>query len=153
MLDPLSYRIEVACSQQKAFEIFLADMPSWWPLERRSMSLYTAGAPATALSVEPKEGGRIVETGADGVEHHWGTVTSYNPYDYIAMDFHMGLPADKNGLVEVKFVPLSDGGTMVELVHSKWENYGDMANTMFNGYGSSWNILFGEEYKAACDKA
>lgn len=153
MLEPLSYRIEVACDQKKAFEIFLSDMPSWWPLEKRSMSLYQAGAPAKALTVEAKQGGRIVEHAADGVDHHWGTITAYDPHDYIAMDFHMGLPSDKAGLVELKFVPLSGGKTMVELIHSKWENYGDMAEQMFGGYGSSWHMLFGEHFRDACNGA
>lgn len=151
MLEPLSYRIEVPCSQKKAFEVFAGDFSSWWPLDKRAMSTYATGNPAKGLSVDARLGGKIIETGADHSEHHWGTFTAYDPYGYLAFDFHMGLPAEQTGKVEVKFVPLDDSRTMVELIHSNWEGYGDMADAMHNGYGSSWHMLFEECYKAACE--
>ncbi len=32
MLDPIVKTIEVPCSQAKAFDVFLNEMDSWWPL-------------------------------------------------------------------------------------------------------------------------
>ncbi|HEY8691536.1 MAG TPA: hypothetical protein VIR57_02230 [Chloroflexota bacterium] len=66
------------------------------------------------------------------------------------MDFHMGLPAEKAGLVEVRFTALENERTRVELTHSNWEAYGDMAEMMRGGYGSGWVIIFEEAFKAAC---
>ena len=149
MLDPVIKTITVPCPQKKAFEIFV-DMPKWWPLEKRSMSLMHAKAPAKSLLVEARVGGRIVETAADDAEHHWGTFRAFDPHSHVQFDFHMGLPADQTGQVDVTFTPIDTNTTEVKLVHSNWEGYGDMAEMMLNGYGSSWGMLFEEAYAASC---
>ncbi len=149
MIDPIVKTIDVPCDQKRAFEIFV-DMPRWWPLDKRSMSLYQAGGPARSLSVEAREGGRIVELAADDVEHHWGTFRIFSPHSHVQFDFHMGLPADQTGQVDVTFTPINATTTRVELIHSNWEGYGDMAEMMLQGYGGSWDMLFGEHFASAC---
>ncbi len=62
----------------------------------------------------------------------------------------MGLPAENASLVEVRFFALDDSKTRVELKHSNWEAFGDMAEMMRGGYGSGWVIIFEEAYKSAC---
>lgn len=153
MLKPLSYRVEVPCNQKKAFNVFVNDWATWWPLDKRAMSMYATGEPAKTVSVDARIGGKIIEIGADDSEHHWGTFTAFDPHGYIAFDFHMGLPPEQTGLVEVTFTPIDAGRTLVELVHSNWEGYGDMAETMIKGYGSSWHMLFAECFKQACEAA
>jgi len=150
MLEPVIYTIEVPCDKAQAFAVFLEEMPNWWPLEKRSMSLKFCGKPAKSLHVDAKEGGKIFEITSDDEEHLWGTVNVYTPNDYIAMDFHMGLPPENASLVEVKFRELESELTEVELSQSNWEAFGDMAEMMRSGYGSSWTMLFEEAYKAAC---
>ena len=149
MLDPVIKTIDVPCSQIRAFDIF-CDMASWWPLDKRSMSLMQAGGPAKTLTVDAQLGGRIVEIAIDDVAHHWGTFTAFAPHHHLQLDFHMGLPATKSGQVDVAFTPLSATTTRVELVHSNWEGYEDMAEMMRNGYGGSWGLLFEQAYAAAC---
>jgi uncharacterized protein YndB with AHSA1/START domain len=149
MIEPLVSRIEVPCGQQRAFDIFIREMGSWWPLQKRSMSLKGGGAPK-ALNVDPRVGGRIVEVAVDGTEHHWGTIKTLSPYDLVAMDFHMGMPPDKASLVEVRFTPLGDDRTEVELIQSNWEGFGDMAEMLRGGYVSGWVIIFEQAYKDAC---
>lgn len=150
MLDPIVKAIEVSCSQEKAFEVFVNEKGSWWPLDKRSMSLMENGEPAKSLRTEPKQGGKIVEIGHDGTEYHWGTIKSYDPHASISMDFHMGLPAENASLVEVKFAALGNERTRVELTQSNWEAFGDMAEMMRGGYGSGWVIIFEQAYKSAC---
>ena len=149
MLDPVTKTVKVPCSQQRAFDTFV-DMSKWWPLEKRSMSLMWAKAPAKTLSVEAREGGRIVEQAADDKEHHWGTFRVFDPHHHVQFDFHMGLPEEQTGQVDVRFTAVSATETQVELIHSNWEGYGDMAEMMFNGYGSSWAMLFEEHYADSC---
>ena len=150
MLEPITYTIEVPCSQQKAFAVFVNDMPSWWPLAKRSMSAHDGAVPKS-LNIEAKEGGKIVELGHDDTEHLWGTIEEYDPYASIVMDFHMGLPRGESAsLVEVRFSALEDGRTRVELTHSNWEAYGELAEMMRGGYGSGWVIIFEQAYKTAC---
>ena len=150
MLDPIICSIEVPCSQEKAFGVFVTEMGSWWPLDKRSMSLMNGGKPAKSLRVDAKQGGKIVEIGHDDTEHHWGTIKSYDPHDAISMDFHMGLPPENASLVEVRFTALGNERTRVELTHSNWEAFGDMAEMMRGGYGSGWVIIFEQAYKSAC---
>ncbi len=151
MLDPIICTIEVPCGQEKAFGVFVNEMGSWWPLDKRSMSLMQSGGkPAKSLRIEAKQGGQIVEIGHDDTEYLWGTITSYDPHDSISMDFHMGLPPENASLVEVRFTALGNERTQVELTHSNWEAFGDMAEMMRSGYGSGWVIIFEQAYKSAC---
>jgi uncharacterized protein YndB with AHSA1/START domain len=149
VLDPIIKTIEVPCSQEKAFAVFVNEMGSWWPLDKRSMSM-KSGKPAKSLRIEPKNGGKIVEIGHDDTEHLWGTIKSYDPHDSIIMDFHMGLPAETASLVEVRFAALGNERTRVVLTQSNWEAFGEMAEMMRRGYGSGWVIIFEEAYKSAC---
>ena len=50
MLDPIIKTIDVLCGQEKAFAVFVNEMGSWWPLDKRSMSLMQSdGKPAKSL--------------------------------------------------------------------------------------------------------
>jgi hypothetical protein len=114
------------------------------------MSMMRAGGPAKQLTAEPHVGGKIIETAADDVQHHWGTFQALTPHSHVQLDFHMGLPADQTGQVDVHFTPLTAASTQVKLIHSNWEGYGDMAEMMIKGYGGSWDMLFGEHFATAC---
>lgn len=149
MLAPIIKTIDVPCSPDRAFDIFV-DIKSWWPLEKRSMSIMRAGAPATDLTVDAKVGGQIIETMADGSPCLWGTFRRLDRPFLLEMDFHMGLPADQTGQVEVTFAAVEDGKTRVTLTHKNWEGYGDMAEMMIQGYGGSWDLLFVEHFATAC---
>lgn len=149
MLEPIVKTIEVPCSQENAFKVFVNEMGTWWPLDKRSMSM-KSGKPAKSLRIEPKQGGKIVEIGHDDTEHLWGTIKSYDPYDSITLNFHMGLPAENASLVEVRFTALQQERTRVELTQSNWEAFGDMAEMLRGFYGSGWVVIFEKAFKSAC---
>lgn len=149
MLDPVVKTVNVSCSQETAFNVFVDEMGRWWPLDKRAMSMQD-GESAEELSVDPSEGGKIVEVSDTGTEHHWGTITSYDPPGSVTMDFHMGLPPESASVVEVQFTPLETEQTRVELTHRNWEAFGNMAEMMRENYESSWGLIFEEAYKSAC---
>ena len=149
MLDPVVKVIDVPCNRQTAFDIFVADINSWWPLDKNSVSAMGGNA-ARSLKLESKVGGSIVETGHDGTEHLWGSVKEYNPPDMIALNWHIGLPDTSASLVEVRFTEVSANETRVELIHSNWEVFGDKADDMRNGYNAGWVGVFEQAYFNAC---
>jgi uncharacterized protein YndB with AHSA1/START domain len=154
MLDPIIKTIDVPCSQEKAFNVFLNEMDSWWPLGKFTVSAY-GGTPAKAIHVEAKRGGKIVEIGPNGAEYLWGTIKSYDPHDFVSMDFHIAPPgddtADAKSLVEVRFTALGNKQTRVTLTQSNWEAFGEKAAMLRDGgYAKGWVAVFEGAYKAAC---
>jgi len=156
MLDPIIKTIEVPCSQEKAFNVFVNEMDSWWPLGKFSISMY-GGAPAKGIRVDAKRGGKIVEINPNGTEYEWGTIRSYDPYDFVSMDFHIAPPGDETAnaksLVEVRFTALGNNRTQVTLTQSNWEVFGEKAAMLRDrGYGQAWGVIFEGAYKAACSR-
>jgi hypothetical protein len=148
VLEPIVKSLVVPCPQQAAFEIFLHDIGTWWPLHRFSASM-RRGQPARALRVDPRLGGTLVEIGLDGTEHLWGTLTALEPYDSFRMDFHIGQPASRASVLEVRFVALGEAHTRVELTQRGWEAFGKKAHWMRDGYDKGWAVIFDECYRAA----
>ena len=153
MLEPIVKTIEVHCSQEKAFNVFLTEMHSWWPLGRFTVSAM-AGAPARSVRVDARPGGEIVEIGSDGSEHRWGRIKAYEPHGFVSLDFHIApveeADRDEWSLVEVRFTALDAGRTRVELTQSNWEAFGERAGMLRGGYTGGWAVIFEQAYKAAC---
>ncbi len=151
MVEPIVKTIEVPCSQEKAFGIFVNDINSWWPLQTYSVAK-KAGQVAKSLRMEPELGGRIVETDQDDTEYVWGTVKSFSPYDSFSMNWHPGKPPASASLVEVRFTRLENERTRVELVESNWEAAaaGDRVGTSRTSRRPGWNLIFERAYKSAC---
>lgn len=151
MMEPLVKSIEVPCGQEQAFTVFL-EMESWWPTGRFATSVMR-GDSVQALRVDAQEGGRIVEVASDGAEVLWGTITTYDPYGYLAMDFHVPHPSEDDpgfSTVEVRFTPLGEDRTRVELTQGNWEGLGDVAEHVQQGYRQAWDMILGQAYMEAC---
>lgn len=151
-LPPLVKSVEVPCGQTMAFDVFIEQMGSWWPLGMFSVSKMS-GVEVKELRVEAKVGGRIVEHSSDGKEHHWGTIKVYDPHDFVSMDFHIvhpDFPPGDFSLVEVRFTAIDEGRTFVELTQTNWETFGEMAEGIRGGYDKGWSMIFEQKYKAAC---
>lgn len=151
MLEPLTKTIEVPCNQEKAFTVFL-DLASWWPTERFATSVMR-GQSVKALRVDARAGGQIVEVASDDQETLWGTIKTYDPYDYLNLDFHIPHPSEESpgfSTVEIRFTALAADRTRVELKQSNWEALGDVAEMVQGGYGKAWVMIFEGAYKAAC---
>lgn len=151
MMEPLVKTIEVPCSQQQAFTVFM-EMGSWWPTGKFATAAMR-GQTVKELRVEAKPGGRIVEVASDGQEQLWGTIRVYEPHAYLKMDFHIPHPSEKNpgfSTVELRFTALGADRTRVELTQSNWEALGDVAKMVHGGYRQAWVMIFEGAYKKAC---
>ena len=154
MLSPIVRTIEVPCNQEHAFKIFIAEMDSWWPLSKFTVSAM-GGQIAKAIHVETKPGGKIVEISPNGNEHLWGSIKDYNPYVYLSMNFHIPTPdevVNDRSLVELTFTVIDDDNTHVELKQSNWEAFGERAKDLQGGYGGGWSLIFETAYKDACNR-
>ena len=164
MLEPLIKTIEVPCSQEKAFRVFINEMDTWWPLGQFTTSAMSSGQPADAIRVDATPGGKIIEVWPNGTEYEWGTIKAYDPNDFLSMDFHIPRPGEQPGsrtmmpgehedsrtLVEVRFTALSEAQTRVELTQTNWEDaFGDSAPDIREGYDFGLAMIFEQGYKAA----
>jgi len=151
MLEPIVKTIVVPCTQQQAFELFVNQVSNWWPLDKNSVSAMN-GAVAKQVVIEPELGGKVYEIGHDDSRHEWGSVTNYVPHSQLTLDWHIGLPAKNASEVSVRFISVEDNKTQVELTHSRWEAFGDKAESMRNGYDQGWVGVFEKAYNSACSK-
>ena len=149
MLEPIVKTIVVPCSQQMAFDIFVTRVGSWWPLDKNSVSAMN-GAVAKQVVIEPRLGGKVYEIAHDDTRHEWGSVTEYKPHSLIIIDWHIGLTAENATEVSVRFTSVEEGKTQVELCHSRWEAFGEKAESMRSGYDQGWVGVFNTAYKTAC---
>lgn len=149
-LPPVIKKIVVPCGRQKAFDVFVHDIGSWWPLDRNSVSAM-AGEVAREVTLEPAVGGKIVEIAHDGTEHQWGSVKSYQPPALLELNWHIGKPDSMASIVNVVFTELSATQTEVILTHSHWEVFAEQAEAMRNGYDNGWVGVFEQAYASACD--
>ena len=163
MIDPVKKSIEVPCSQERAFKVFVEEMDSWWPLGKFTTSAMR-GTPAKLIRVDAKQGGKIVEIGSDGEEVEWGTIRSYDPHGFVSMDFHIPQPGEKKGtrnlqpgerddsrsLLEVRFTVLESERTRAEITQSNWEAFGESAEAIRGGYDFGLGMIFEQAYKSAC---
>ena len=129
--------ITVAAPQQRAFQVFTAQLGSWWPKE------YQIGEAAMAdFVLEPKVGGRWYEVGVDGKECQTGWVTAFEPPDRVTLAWHLDAtwkydpdPAHASE-VQVRFIAEGETHTRVELEHRGFARHGAGADAV---YGSVSN--------------
>jgi uncharacterized protein YndB with AHSA1/START domain len=117
--------ITVAASQQRAFDVFTAQLGSWWPKE-----FHIGAADMADFVIEPKVGGRWFEVGVDGTECETGRVTAFEPPDRFTLAWHLSGswqydpdPAHASE-VEVRFIAEGPTHTRVELEHRGFERHG-----------------------------
>jgi uncharacterized protein YndB with AHSA1/START domain len=119
--------VEVGCA--KAFEIFTADMTSWWPPHH-----HIGSAPIEEIVIEPREGGRWYSRHQDGTETSTGIVTTWNPPGRLVVTWQIGADwayhDDLVTSVEVRFESVAPDRTRVVLEHRGLEAYGADAASM-----------------------
>jgi uncharacterized protein YndB with AHSA1/START domain len=120
-----------------AFKVFTEQFNSWWPQTHHIGKV----VPFTAV-LEPREGGRWFERGADGSECEWGRVLAYAPPHHVAVSWHLDAsyaydpdPA-RASRVDVSFHDEGNGRTRVELVHSQLDQHGGDWHKLRDGVGS-----------------
>lgn len=119
MIEPIRLALEVDCPVDHAFVTWTQRIGQWWPTDHTA-----SGQADTTVMLEGRVGGRIYERTADGVEHEWGEVTSWEPPVRLAYRWHLRRDRADATDVEVRFADRGDGTTRVEIEHRGWERLG-----------------------------
>jgi uncharacterized protein YndB with AHSA1/START domain len=115
----------VAAPVERAFEVFVDQLGSWWPRE------YTWAKDNLAdIAIEPKYEGRCYERTKDGTETQWGTVLTVGRPEHIV--FAWQINADRSAepnvalasRVDIRFAPATEDTTSVVLVHRDFPRHG-----------------------------
>ena len=121
---PVRRSVTVAAGPEKAFEIFTQRMGMWWPA-----AYHIGAAPYRSAVVEPRQGGRWYEVGEDGSECEWGHVIAWERPSRLVLawqiDGRFQFDPDLVTEVEIRFEPVGEGSTRVDLEHRNLERMGE----------------------------
>jgi hypothetical protein len=96
------------------FEAFVRTIGAWWPARP-----FSAGKDRVRdITIEPRSGGRVFETWADGTVADWGEIGVWTPPARFTMSW-LGTPRPTE--VELGFADLGPSLTRVTVEHRGWE--------------------------------
>jgi hypothetical protein len=135
-LPPVERSVSVSWNQESAFRRFTLEFADWWPWQTHSIG----GKRVKRVVFEPEVGGKIYEEHVDGRRFQWGRVLEWEPPRRVKFTFHPARDPATAQDVEVRFLP-EGSGTRLELVASKWENWGAKAHRARRGYHAGWGYV------------
>ena len=139
---PIHKTTHVPLSPAEAFDLFMANLDTWWPKDRH------ASDPTAKLIVEPRKNGRIIEFCADGTQIHWGTIIGWDADRYMAFTWHPDGDEDAATVVAVSFKQTADG-CQLDLTHGGFDVLGDTADAVSTSYLIGWDLTLGSYCFAA----
>jgi uncharacterized protein YndB with AHSA1/START domain len=128
---PVRKSITVKAGAERAFQVFTQGVDTWWPRTH-----HIGKSPMKKIFIEGRAGGRCYSEQVDGTECDWGQVLAWEPPRRLVMAWQIshtwGYEPDlaKSSEVEVRFTPLADGSTRVDLEHRHFERQGEGAAAM-----------------------
>lgn len=128
---PVRKSITVKAGAERAFQVFTEGVDTWWPRTH-----HTGKSPMKKIFIEGRAGGRCYSAQVDGTDCDWGQVLVWEPPRRFVMAWQIshtwGYEPDlaKSSEVEVRFTPLPDGSTRVDLEHRHFERQGAGAEAM-----------------------
>jgi len=143
-MEPLMFSFDVACPQERAFELWANRIQSWWPTDHT-----VSGRADVTVVLETGVGGRIFERTPDGQEHDWGEVTAWEPPRQLSYLWHIGSDRSDATSVTVRFVPNDSGDTTVHIEHGGWERLGSRGEERRKRNSAGWQSLVAYYINAA----
>jgi uncharacterized protein YndB with AHSA1/START domain len=144
--------VVVNLAPDRAFELFTANMTSWWPAAH-----HIGSAPIEEIVIEPRPGGRWYTRHQDGTETSTGFVAVWEPPARLVVTWQIGADwkyhDDLVTTVDVRFEPAGEDRTRVVLEHRDLDAYGADAAAMretFEGPGA-WAATL-QAYATEADK-
>jgi uncharacterized protein YndB with AHSA1/START domain len=144
MIDPLQISVVVQCDLMHAFAVFTEKASMWWP-PTHSVSR----EPGLAVIFEPKVGGRIFERTPARTEFDWGQILVWDPPNRLGYLWHIRTDRAQATEVQIRFVPLPDGTTRVDIEHTGWGRLGEAGQSRRDANGKGWGGML-PHFVAAC---
>jgi uncharacterized protein YndB with AHSA1/START domain len=150
----IRHAMNVALDVRRAFELFTAEMGTWWPAKTGH---HLSDLPATAV-METREGGRLYERDERGRELDWGRVRAWEPPARVVLAWHLSPewsfdpdPA-KATEVEARFESAGDDLTLVSFEHRGFEVHGPAGRALRDSLGADngWPEVLAR-YKTAAE--
>jgi uncharacterized protein YndB with AHSA1/START domain len=143
---PVQKSITVRASAERTFQVFTKEFDSWWP-----RSHHIGKSPLKRAVIEGRVGGRCYSEQDDGIDCPWGFVLEWDPPRRFVFSWNIthewGYEPDtaKASEVEVRFTPVGEGQTRVDLEHRHFERHGIGGATMRAGVSAEggWGTLLG----------
>lgn len=136
--------VRVRANAARAFEVFTHEFDSWWPRTH-----HIGSSPMKRAIIEGRVGGRCYSEQQDGTECPWGQILVWEPPQRFVMAWQVSpswqFEPDlaKCSEVELRFTPVDDGTTFVELEHRHFERHGSGFEEMIETTGKpgGWGTL------------
>jgi uncharacterized protein YndB with AHSA1/START domain len=110
--------LRVKATPERAFAVFVGEIDQWW--RPNGLFRFTPRSPGT-LSFEAGEGGRLVETLANGKVFEIGRIRAWEPPHRLVFGWRQATFApDQDTEVEVRFEAMGDQ-TRVTVEHTGWD--------------------------------
>ena len=146
--------LRVKTSPARAFEIFTRDIGIWWT--PNALFRFTPRSPGT-LAFEPREGGRFIETLADGTIFEIGRILTWRPGERLVFGWRQAtfLPGQDTE-VEITFEAVGSE-TRVTVIHRGWDSippehvarHGFPDVIFLRRHGEWWQVLL-ERLREQC---
>lgn len=150
MIPAIEKSVQVPLAPSDAFRVFTSDIALWWPLDTHSLSAQN-GQSAQSVAVEPRIGGKIVETKPDGSTADWATITDWTPGARLSFDWYVGRDPSEATQIRITFMA-NDNGTRVDLIHDGFDRLGAQGVDIARGYQTGWDGVLGQCYVSACQR-
>ena len=136
MIEPLRLSIDVACSAERAFEVWTAETTSWWPADHTA-----TGESGSRVVFEAGVGGGVYEVTAAGERVEWGEILEWDPPRRLAYRWHLRVDRADATEVRIEFVPVGDAAARVDIEHVGWEALGAMGPDRRDANQRGWSGL------------
>ena len=133
-VEPLVVEFEVDVPAARAFDVWTQRCATWWPAS------HTVSGGPSAITFEPRSGGRILERAPDGAEHQWGTVLDWEPPTRLRYLWHLFFDASEATEVEITFVA-REARTEVRLEQRGWDRLGDAGPPRRDRTRQAWDAI------------
>jgi uncharacterized protein YndB with AHSA1/START domain len=152
---PVRKSITVKASPERAFQVFTEGVDTWWPRTH-----HIGKSPMKQCIIESRAGGRCYSEQVDGTDCDWGRVLVWEPPRRFVLAWQIthtfGYEPDlaKASEVEVRFTPVANGATRVDLEHRHLERHGAGAAAMRAAIDSpnGWTTIL-QLFAGAAEKA